>query len=333
MDAGEVKELGRELGADLVGIASVAALEAFPPDPRHPQIPSRISPHGKSVVVMAKHIPAAAFRARIGATVRYMDNLVIRRIDRIAHRLARVLEAKGIRALATITNETDWELKKGTYGYLSNRHLAVEAGLGTLGLNCNLVTPEYGSRVYVAAVLTEHEFEAGGPRTEQLCIGESCSRCLYGCPADAVGHFALDKRSCSTRAQIFGFAGFTGHVGEVVGTEAETWKKHIYAPRSIGFWQAMTRVAGCFGACPRCHGVCPIGDDYETFLTGEQKAIPEKTPEKVARGRDFKEARKGGTSGAGLDDWNIRWVGPDGYSGASLRRQKAARREVKADGD
>ena len=116
MEAGEIKELARGLGADLVGIAGVAALEAYPPDPRFPQVPSRISPYGKSVIVLAMHIPAAAFRSRVGATVRYMDNLVIRRVDRLAHRLARELEARGIPSLATITNETDWELKKGTYG-------------------------------------------------------------------------------------------------------------------------------------------------------------------------------------------------------------------------
>ncbi|MDP6429277.1 MAG: hypothetical protein QGH73_10605 [Rhodospirillales bacterium] len=328
MEAAEVKELVRGLGADLVGIAGVAALEAYPPDPRFPQVPSRISPYGKSVIVLAKHIPAAAFRASVGATVRYMDNLVIRRVDRLAHRLARELEARGIPSLATITNETDWELKKGTYGYLSNRHLAVEAGLGTVGLNVNLVTPEYGSRVYVAAVLSEHEFAADAPMTEQVCIGEGCSRCLYGCPADAVGHFALDKRSCSTQAQVFGFAGFTAHVAGAVGADAETRRRHLYAPESIGYWQAMTRVAGCFGACPRCHGVCPIGDDYETFLAGLQKEIPEKTPEKVARGKEFKAARRVGESGAGLDDWNIRWVGPDGYTGRALRERVKTRRET-----
>ena len=36
MDAKEVKALALELGADLVGIASAATLNAFPPDPRWP---------------------------------------------------------------------------------------------------------------------------------------------------------------------------------------------------------------------------------------------------------------------------------------------------------
>ena len=36
MDAVEIKQIARELGADLVGIASAKTLNAFPPDPRFP---------------------------------------------------------------------------------------------------------------------------------------------------------------------------------------------------------------------------------------------------------------------------------------------------------
>ena len=39
----EVKRRALELGADLCGIASAATLNAFPPDPRWPQTPERIS--------------------------------------------------------------------------------------------------------------------------------------------------------------------------------------------------------------------------------------------------------------------------------------------------
>ena len=38
-DAALVKQRARALGADLVGIASAATLNAFPPDPRWPQTP------------------------------------------------------------------------------------------------------------------------------------------------------------------------------------------------------------------------------------------------------------------------------------------------------
>ncbi|MDP6269084.1 MAG: hypothetical protein QF398_01720, partial [Alphaproteobacteria bacterium] len=125
MDAPRVKEMARELGADLVGIAATETLNRYPPDPRWPQTPDRINRHAKSVVVLAKQIPAGVFRAKSGAVVRYMDSLVIRRIDRLAHRLAGRLEAAGHGAMVSVTNETDYTLKHGTYGYLSNRHLAI----------------------------------------------------------------------------------------------------------------------------------------------------------------------------------------------------------------
>ncbi|MGE0743588.1 MAG: hypothetical protein AB7K86_00005, partial [Rhodospirillales bacterium] len=64
MDAAAVKQLARDLGADLVGIASAATLNAFPPDPRWPQTPERISPHCKSVIVIVKRIPVGAFRCK-----------------------------------------------------------------------------------------------------------------------------------------------------------------------------------------------------------------------------------------------------------------------------
>ena len=54
MDAETVKQLAKELGADLVGIASAKTLNAFPPDPQWPQTPERISPYVKSVVVIVK---------------------------------------------------------------------------------------------------------------------------------------------------------------------------------------------------------------------------------------------------------------------------------------
>jgi hypothetical protein len=57
--------------------------------------------------------------------------------------------------------------------------------------------------------------------------------------------------------------------------------------------------------------------------------IPERTPEKLDKGRAFKDARKAGQEVAGLNDWNLRWVGPEGYSGRAVRefnrRRKAAR--------
>ncbi|MCH8886904.1 MAG: hypothetical protein IIC13_09970 [SAR324 cluster bacterium] len=323
MNAAEVKRMALELGADLVGIASAATLNAFPPDPKWPQTPDRVSPYCKSVIVIVHRIPVAVFRAKHNIPVQYMDMLVLRRMDKIAYRLAGRLEAAGHPSFVTAAQETDWNYKKASYGRLSTRHLGIEAGLGTIGLEVNLLTPEFGPRVYLTGVLTELELEPDGPMTEQVCIGESCSRCLYSCPSDAVLHFGIDKRACATEAQEFGYGTITAFFDRFIDTPAKEKPRAIRSRDMFGFWQGLLRVVGSFGDCPRCLAVCPVGNDYHAYLTKPQRDIPEKTPEKVAKAKRYKEARRNGDPVAGLNSWNLRWVGPEGYQGIVSRQLQA----------
>ena len=91
IDATYVKARAKALGADLVGIASAQTLNAFPPDPRWPQTPDRISPYCKSVIVLAQRIPAGAFRCKTNTPVQYIDMLVLRKMDKVAYLLAEEL--------------------------------------------------------------------------------------------------------------------------------------------------------------------------------------------------------------------------------------------------
>ncbi len=327
MDSRAVKQLALDLGADLVGIASAKILNAFPPDLRFPQTPERISPHVKSVVVLVQRIPVGAFRCKSNVPVQYMDMLVLRKMDRVAHRLAEKLERAGHPSFVTAAQETDWNFKNASYGHLSTRHLGVEAGLGTFGLEVNILTPEFGPRLYLTGVLTELELDADAPISEQVCIGESCSRCLHSCPTDAVGHFAIDKRACAMEAQEFGFATILKYLNRLIEAPDGKHQEMLKSRDVFGFWQGLLRVVGSFGDCPRCLAVCPVGNDYHAHLAKVQKVIPERTPEKVAKGKSFKEARQEGGEIAGLDNWNIRWVGPDGYQGMVARQLQAFKAE------
>jgi ferredoxin len=325
LDAAEVKALAKSLGADLVGIASAEVLNRFPPDPRWPQTPERISPHCKSVIVIANRIPVGGFRAKHNVAVQYLDMLVLRRLDRVAYRLVEALEKRGHPAFNTAAQETDWNLKRASYGRLSTRHLGVEAGIGTLGLEVNILTPEFGPRVYLTGILTELELEADRPMTEQVCIGESCSRCLHSCPTDAVLHWNIDKRNCALEAQEFGYMTATQYLVPLVDADKEGKKSMMKSRDIFGFWQGLLRVVGSFGDCPRCLAVCPVGNDYHAHLSDAQKIIPERTPEKVAKAKGFQKARKDGAAIEGLSDWNVRWVGPEGYRGIVARQLKAFR--------
>ena len=93
----------------------------------------------------------------------------------------------------------------------------------------------------------------------------------------------------------------------------------------------LLRVVGSFGDCPRCLAVCPVGNDYHAHLADIQKHIPEKTPEKVAKAAEFKQARKAWDKDEkhdipGLSEWNLRWVGEKGYQGIVARQLQEFKR-------
>src|SRR5690349_17433908 len=296
-DAAAVKRRALELGADLAGIASAATLNAFPPDPRWPQTPERILPSIRSVIVLVQRIPAGAFRAVSNVPVQYMDMLVLRKMDKVAYRLADELERAGHPTFVTAAQETDWSLKRASYGRLSTRHLGVEAGLGTLGLEVNILTPEFGPRVYLTGILTELELEPDARITEQVCIGESCSRCLHSCPPNAVLHWGIDKRGCATEAQEFGFMTMLQFMERVIDAPPEKRSQMLKTRDLFGFWQGLLRVVGSFGDCPRCLAVWNarwVGPEgYKGMVAKQlqefkrkQKELSGDLPETADSGRD-----------------------------------------------
>src|SRR5437879_3272500 len=151
LTAEEVKRKARELGADLVGIADGAALEQNPPDPRRPRRPSDITElDGGRVIVLAKRLSRGV--ARIAAWndrhKYYNDELALTRLEEASLELVYWLEDNGYPAIIVPPTHSDpWTFedgqpKKHLSTLLSLPHAAVEAGLGTLGLNLQLLTPE-----------------------------------------------------------------------------------------------------------------------------------------------------------------------------------------------
>lgn len=66
---------------------------------------------------------------------------------------------------------------------LLERELAQLAGLGRVGENCTLVTPQYGSYVTLGTILIDRELETGAP----LAAGcRGCSACREACPTGAL---------------------------------------------------------------------------------------------------------------------------------------------------
>ncbi len=321
VSAGAVKQRARALGADLVNIVSCAALEASPPDPHWPQVPSRISRRMKSCIITGIRMPWGMFLTDNATCLSLAAQLLLRKTEKVSLELSYWLEAQECHAFQVATEETDPALKRGSYGWLSLRHVAVEAGMGTLGLEVNVLTPEFGPRVYNGAVLTDAELEPDARITEQLCIGETCGRCLLACPPNAVLHWGLDKRKCALAAQPDGVSSIIyGPLRQLAHARTDDdVRRVVRGPEMRKKWAALVRLSNSYAACPRCLEVCPVGGDYQPYLAKEHKGIPEKDAERTAKLQDMRVAAKAGERAHYATPMDRRWLGEDGYRGLKRR--------------
>ena len=317
VSAAAVKRQARTLGADLVNIVACAAIEASPPDPQWPQVPSRISRRMKSCVITGIRMPWGMFLTDNATCLSLAAQLLLRKTEKVSLELSYWLEAQGCHAFQVATEETDPALKRGSYGWLSLRHVAVEAGMGTLGLEVNVLTPEFGPRVYNGAVLTDAELEPDARITEQLCIGEPCGRCLLACPPNAVLHWGLDKRRCALAAQPDGVSSIIyGPLRRLAHARTDDDVRRIVrGPEMRKKWAALVRLSNSYAACPRCLEVCPVGGDYQPYLAKEHREIPEKDAERTAKLQDMRVAAKAGERAHYATPMDRRWLGEEGYKG------------------
>ena len=68
-------------------------------------------------------------------------------------------------------------------GELSDRAVAERAGIGWSGKNCAIITPEFGSYVYLGEMITNIPFEPDTPM-EDRC--GTCNKCVEACPTGAL---------------------------------------------------------------------------------------------------------------------------------------------------
>jgi len=72
---------------------------------------------------------------------------------------------------------------------------AVRAGLGWLGKHTNVITPEYGSWVFIGELLLNLELEYDTEQIEDHC--GSCTLCIDACPTGAITEpYVLDSNKC-----------------------------------------------------------------------------------------------------------------------------------------
>jgi epoxyqueuosine reductase QueG len=200
----ELETYARSLGADIYGVGSAAAYKELFPDKPSPQ---RFVPNAQSVIVLglpftvdtyasvirpeltSLHRRAAEEVTSKGSSIqgaeRYFLTEEMAILDRevrwVAYRLARKLEGDGYKAFHLPPGKADPRWLTAPFYHMPAMYLA---GLGTVGLNCSILHPQFGPRLWVTSVITDKALPHGSPLEEEVCT--YCMDCVEACPVQAL---------------------------------------------------------------------------------------------------------------------------------------------------
>jgi len=150
-------------------------------------------------------------------------------------------------------------------GELSDRAVAERAGIGFSAKNCMIITPEFGSYVYLAEMITNVPFEPD-EKIEDQC--GTCNKCVDSCPTGAlVNPGQLNSQRCIS-----------------------------FLTQTKGFLpdEFRSKIGNRLYGCDTCQTVCPINKGKDFHLHPEMEPDPEIAkpllkPLLTISNRDFKE--------------------------------------------
>ena len=116
-------------------------------------------------------------------------------------------------------------------------HVALEAGMGTIGHHGILITPEFGPRIRLGVLLTEAPMEPTVRKEEKDdCI--HCYGCVDVCPVEAIKHpdetgklYDVDLMRCKFYRNNADNCGLCMKVCGVATSEGEEEAKKVVAGR------------------------------------------------------------------------------------------------------
>ena len=200
-----LRDYALSLGAELYGVASSADYATeFPEKPQ----PIHFVPDARAVIVIGLPFEPGTMATVLspdlaGLTTKAADSvgggsgvqpagaerfflaeengIITRELGLIGYKLAKHLRHQGYAALHLPVSKQNARFRTAPFYHMPAMYLA---GMGTLGLNCSILTPEFGPRVFVSSIITNAPLRAGQPMQQELCT--HCDKCVQACPSGAI---------------------------------------------------------------------------------------------------------------------------------------------------
>lgn len=268
--AAELRQLALDCGAADAGLVEIARPGL---DPQREEL-LRNYPWTKTLVSFVTRMA----RGPLQGPPRSVANLEFHRagheIDDIGAAIVRTLEARGIRA---VNPSMGFPMEMGVTvpWVVSHKPIAVEAGLGHMGIHRNLIHPKFGNFVLLGTVLVDLAVEEyDRPIDYNPCL--ECKLCVAACPVGAIGaDGSFNFSSCLTHNYREFLGGFSDWIEQAADSrDALEYRERVNDRETLSMWQSLS-----FGPnykAAYCLAVCPAGEDViGPYLKDKQKHLKE----------------------------------------------------------
>ena len=273
LDGAWLRHLALDLGADDAGLVELARPAL---DPQREEI-LRNYPWTKSLLSIVLRMA----REPVRGAPRSVANLEFHRagheVNEICAAIVAKLESQGVRAVNPSMGfpMEMYQNPGGAIWVVSHKPVAVEAGLGHMGIHRNLIHPKFGNFVLLGTVLIDREAsDYDHPLDYNPCL--ECKLCVAACPVGAIGpDGAFNFSSCFTHNYREFLGGFSDWVEQVADArDAIDYRRRVSEPETVSMWQSLSYGANYKSAY--CMAVCPAGEDViGPYLRDKQRHLIE----------------------------------------------------------
>jgi ferredoxin len=280
LSSADLAVLCREAGADDAGFVEIGR-DALAPDRADLE---RVLPGVLTLVAVVRRMNPEGVRSPLRSASNLEFHETGHEVQAVEREIVRRLAGRGIRA-AAIPMGFPMEMQR--FGsdktwIVSHKRVAVEAGLGHMGIHRNVIHPRFGNFVLLGSVLVAAELDRyGTPLEDNPCL--TCKLCVAACPVGAVhpdGGF--DWAACSTHNYREFLGGFADWVDSLTAAQgAADYRSRVTDAETVSMWQSLAYGPNYKAAY--CLAVCPAGEEVIGAYRGDTAGFLERVVRPLQR--------------------------------------------------
>jgi len=271
LSAQQLKTLAKQHGADDVGIVEVGRPALADQRPFIEQV----YPSTRALLAFVVQMNREPVRSAVRSVANQEFHATYDAVNEVARDLVRTLSNQGIAACNSVAAFPMEVQLPGRGWMVAHKPVAVEAGLGRMGLHRNVIHPKFGSFVLLGTVLLGVDVDSyDQPIDYNPCL--DCNLCVAACPVSAIKpDGAFDFTTCYTH----NYREFLGNFGDWVGQladakDAADYRRRVSSSETNSMWQSLAFKPGYKAAY--CVSVCPAGEDVIGPYLDDRKRFVER---------------------------------------------------------